>query len=126
MAGQTPETKRRGSGRRASDPSPGSIECRVLQKNFKAMYKTVVGGEVPEGLLSRGIINLTTLEITTKAGLTEREKGHKVMQELMKAVEVKPKLFEEICTVLEQESSEPARELAKSLRSKWLATVTVL
>ncbi len=124
MDKHTPEIKRRGSSRRSSDTSSKSIESRVLQKNFTSMYKTVVGGEVPEELFARGIIDQTTLEFTMKPTNTEREKGHRVMHELMRAVEVKPDLFEEICSILEAESTEPPREVARNLRSKWLTSAS--
>lgn len=115
----TPQAKRRGSAQKArpsSAPSAGGVECKVLQKNFRLLCKAVAG-EVADELYAREIIDHETLEFTTKPNLTEREKGHRVMQELKKAVQMKPDLFEVICEVLEEESM-PTRELARNLRSE--------
>ncbi len=126
MEKHTPETKWRGSssgprpaadGRGTSSRSGTTIECKALQKRFRQMCTAVVGG-VSDELYAREIIDQETLEITTKQNLTDREKGHKVMQQLMKAVELKPDLFEDVCAILEAEPLEAARELARNLRSE--------
>ena len=98
----------------------GSAATNAIRKNYGLLHKAVTIGDIPMSLYSEGMIEENTFQqITTPGnGLTDADKGHLILKNVKKMVQIDPSRIELFCMILN--SQEGAKKVASTLHGKLL------
>ena len=78
------------------------LEYNTLKKNFVSLVEVIAENEIQCHLFQEGVISDDVFYCTSdKTQATSREKGQKIMKEVLKNVKGSPKLFDKVCKALE-------------------------
>ena len=83
----------------------GEAAHRTLRKHFPILMKIIASGDIVENLYAEEIVEESTFEVVTGSGtlMTNKEKGTKILKDVLVSVRSKPKAFEIFCRVLKSE-----------------------
>lgn len=78
-----------------------STEYRAIKKNYRRLVDAVSRGQIPAVLLEEEIVDDDVVGLP--GSLTSKEKGEKIMQQVLQSIKLRPQFFESFCKALEAE-----------------------
>ena len=88
---------------------------KAVRELYLLLTQVVSGGNIPEKLFEKYLIDDDLLELTTNQAHTATFKGKKIARQLLKCVQVNPDKFSTIVDILSSEDG-TAKDLAHSLK----------
>ena len=94
------------------DPD-GKLAHSVIRRHFTSLCRVVTRGDILDLLYSKDILDEDTYDLVNKLQ-SDKEKGRKIVRAVQKAVLIKVEIFEEFCSILENDTI--ARDTVKKMR----------